>query len=312
MKSFGASFLLSFCLISVNLTAQRLTKADRQIVSNLKTHTARLSAAETAQLAQHYTSDQFQRLGIRPRLEQFEIYDGKELPESNYFNINNQALRLYEDYFPFPFSGNGSIQAVVALALAENGNPWFKDLRDIVGEDHSEADHLAALVREGAARAAEKGAAMLIIYSKSGREPAYDSMDRSKALPIPVVFLKNQAYEKYCSDESSVLDIDIHVELKEKKHSGTDIHAFADNGADSTLTITASFQQKKSVAALIELARLSRSIKPRNRNYLFTALSPGRAGFATPFLALDSIRDTDKNDNGLYLVKKSIEALKNH
>lgn len=330
MKSFGSS-LVFFLLIASNSVAQKLKKADKLIVSNLKAHTGNLGAAGDEKLFQEYISKQFHRFGFKPAgdanswYQQFEIYDGKEILKSNYFNINNQDLELHKDYFPFAFSANKKVEGSVAIALAEDGYPWFKDLTDLVGEDDKNKSP-DMLIKEKAKVAAGKGATALIIYNTSGEDLEFDSLDRSETTGIPVIYLKKNAYKKCCSDESAVLDVKLNVELRERKHLSNNIVAFADNGSDSTLVTTAAMDNNENVAALIELARLSRNIQPKKKNYLFVAWAPeknGKHGAAyfhshSPVnpqqinytLSLDSVSNVMNNNDGLQLVKQSIDAIK--
>ena len=223
MKSFGSS-LVFFLLIASNSVAQKLKKADKLIVSNLKVHIGNLGAAGNEKLFQEYISKQFHRFGFRPGgdanswYQQFEIYDGKEILKSNYFNINNQDLELHKDYFPFAFSANNRIEGSVAIALAEEGYPWFKDLNDLVGED-GKGKNVTMLIKNKAKSAAGKGATALFVYNTAGDDLEFDSLDRSETPGIPVIYLKKSAYKKFISDESAVLDVKLNVELKEKKTS---------------------------------------------------------------------------------------------
>jgi aminopeptidase YwaD len=332
MKSLGVSFVIFFILTSSVSIAQKLKKADKLIVSNLRSHVNFLASANNEQLSSEYISKQFQRLGLKPKgdtnswYQQFEIYDGKEVQKSNYFNINNQELTLYKDYFPFAFSPNKKVEGSVAIALAEDGYPWFKDINDLLGDEMISGGDISESIRNKAKFAADKGATALIIYNTVNSDLLYDGLDSSEPIKIPVIFLTKNAFKKYCADESATMDVKLNVSLKENIRFSHNIIGFANNGADSTVLTAATMDNRDNVAALIELARLAKTIHPKKKNYLFVAWSPEKKGVnglehfkkhtlpdlqkVSYTLSLDSVSGVMENYSGLTLVKQSIDAIK--
>jgi len=325
--------LLAF-LILLHSTAfsQKLKKSDRIIVSNIQTHVNALSG-NTAD--QEYVSAQFARWGLKPKgdtntfYQQFDIYDGKDILPETHFTINNQKLKIFDDYFPFGFSANKRTEAAVSVALAERGVPWFKDIRELTDDiEGSAAIDTAELIRTKAKHAAEKGATALIIYSSSGKELAFDKNDRSSPVDIPVLYLKKKAFKKYCPDESAIIDVDLNVALKEKIRAGSNIIGYSDNHADSTIVTTAHLDRDTDVAALIELTRLLKNTKKKQKNYLFIAYcgeNNGELGIAyfkehpsvnllnvNYSFDLDTVTTTSENPKGLFLVKRSFEIIKSN
>jgi len=225
------------------------------------------------------------------------------------------------------FSANKSTEAAVAVALAEDGVPWFKDLREIISTDDSSAIDTFAIIRKKAQLAADKGASALIIYNKTGaRDLEYNRYDSAKAVSIPVVYIKGAAFDKYASDESSILDIKLNVDLQPKSRVGNNVIGYADRGAKTTVVTTANLDDYTSIAALMEVARLVKASKTRSHNYLFIAYCGEKGGsHGTSYFSqhrtvdqpgnsinLDSLSATVDNPKGLNLVKRSIEIINNN
>ncbi len=123
---------------------QKLKKSDRVILNNLLTHVNFLSSDKLEGrrtgtrgeiLAYTYLADQFKLIGLQPKgdsgtfLQHFTINEGRQVNDKSHLIINGNDLKLYNDFFPFCFSGNKSIEATPVIVLQEIGQPWFWDLR---------------------------------------------------------------------------------------------------------------------------------------------------------------------------------------
>ena len=115
------SFLLILIATHFSLSAQRLKRADRVIVTNFQAHAATLASKEMKERnagtagersAALYIAKQFEHGGLKPMgdanswLQSFEIYDGIAILPSTKLTINGDSLQLYSDYLPFAFSAN--------------------------------------------------------------------------------------------------------------------------------------------------------------------------------------------------------------
>src|SRR5690349_18782637 len=217
--------LIVTLFVSSSVFSQRLNKADRVIVTNLKAHIGYLAddklegrRAGTAgeKLAREYISSQFQKAGLEPKgdngqwFQPFEIYDGKQINSPTLLLINGHDLKLNEDYFPLVYSPNKSLEAAVSIALKERDVPWFFDLDELL-EDNKDNPHfdLEEAIRNKAKQTAEKGATALILYNSSTIQDGlkFNGKDRSETSPIPVVYLTAKATKQYLQDESATLDI---------------------------------------------------------------------------------------------------------
>ncbi len=336
---------LLILLVSCNTIAfgQKLKKADRLIVANLKSHISNLSkgdstgvkaGSEAEREAAEYISRQFARYGLKPMgdgnswYQKFSVYDGKEILPATSLSLNGKKLKLYEEYFPLPFSANKHADAAVAVALAEDGVPWFKELREVLGDDgETVITDTVDRIRKKAEAAADKGASALVIYNGSDQaDYQYDRLDSSADVSIPVVYITREAFKKYTADESEIIDIALNVAKKKNSRTGMNVIGYADNKADSTIIAEANLSGDSSVAALLEVARLTKANKARRKNYLFVAYCGEQNGAAgasyfkqhpavakdkiSRVVALDSVKITDNNPNGLHLVRQSVELIK--
>lgn len=331
-------------LAHVHAFAQKkLKKSDRVIVANIQTHVAflkgdklegRKAGSEGEKMADEYIIRHFTKSGLKPRGENqwyqsFNIYDGKEIKPSTALVINEDQLKLHKDYFPFSFSGSKSTEAAVAIALAENGVPWFKDIKELMSDDDTAKVDTFDIIRKSAIQAAGKGASALIIYNKSGKNDLeYNRFDKSESVDIPVIYITGNAFKKYSSDESAIIDVKLNVELEAKSRTGNNVIGFADNGADSTVIASAHLGKETDIAALIETARLIRASKSKAKNYLFVAYCGEGNGLhgenyfnqhppvdfqsVNKKVNLDELAATVQNPKGLNLVKRSVEIIKNN
>jgi hypothetical protein len=262
-------------------------------------------------LAGEYISQKFQEAGLQPKgsdgfFQSFEIYDGKQINSSTHFIINQNHLAVEKDFFPFPFSQNISIEALPAIAVQESDMPWFYDLKETLEENKNNPHFdLNEYIRNNAKKAKSRGASAIILYNTSSIDDnlKFDSKDRTEKLDIPVVYVYKDAAKKYFNDQTATLDIKIKVDVGEKKRTGRNVVGYIDNGAERTIILGAHYDHlgygednnsmlrtgekqihngaddnASGTAALIELARILKTAKQKNNNYLFIAFSAEELG----------------------------------
>lgn len=251
--------VLSFLLSSLLLSAQKLNRADRNLMANLRSHVefladdklqGRRAGTSGEQLAMEYISSQFEKAGLEPKgtgggwFQRFEIYDGKQVNAASHLIINGHDLELHKEYFPLAFSPDGHAEAAVAMVLQEEDVPWFLDLSDLVAENSGNPHFdLQGAIKEKAAQAAEKNATALIIFnSQAGSSTLnFEAKDRSENARIPVFYVSHEAYKKYLNDESAMLDIKLKSSIGAKHRQGNNVVGYIDNGAESTVILGAHF-----------------------------------------------------------------------
>jgi hypothetical protein len=262
-------------------------------------------------LAGEYISQKFQEAGLQPKgsdgfFQSFEIYDGKQINSPTHFIINQNHLAVEKDFFPFPFSQNISIEALPAIAVQESDMPWFYDLKETLEENKNNPHFdLNEYIRNNAKKAKSRGASAIILYNTSSIDDnlKFDSKDRTEKLDIPVVYVYKDAAKKYFNDQTATLDIKIKVDVGEKKRTGRNVVGYIDNGAERTIILGAHYDHlgygednnsmlrtgekqihngaddnASGTAALIELARILKTAKQKNNNYLFIAFSAEELG----------------------------------
>jgi len=325
MNSIRVVFLfISFFLVQISFAQKKkspkLSKADNATVTNLQAHISylandklegRRAGTNGEKLAGEYISQKFQLAGLQPKgsdgfYQPFEIYDGKQINSATHFVINENNLAVNKDFFPFPFSQNGSIEALPSIAVQEADMPWFYDLKETL-EENKDNPHfdLNEYIRNNAKKAKTRGASAVILYNSSAIDDKlkFDSKDRTEKLDVPVLYVTRDAAKKYFGDQTATIDIKLKVDIGDKKRTGRNIIGYLDNGAARTVVLGAHYDHlgygedgnsmlrtgEKAIhngaddnasgtAALIELARILKNTKQKNNNYLFIAFSAEELG----------------------------------
>lgn len=248
--------LLLFCLTG---TAQKLKKADKATLANLKAHVAfladdklegRRTGTPGEALAYNYIESVFKSAGLSPVLKDgsyiqpFEVNDGKAVHASSHLIINGHDLALNKDYFPMVYCPETRLEATTARGLHEKGGPWFLNLAELITENKNNPHYsLADDVKAKAEDAAKKGATALFIYNtgKDADELKFEAKSKEAALAIPVVYIMAVAADKLLKDEAATLDIKMGIRLEEKKRTGHNVVGFINNNAATTVVLGAHF-----------------------------------------------------------------------
>ncbi|MBC6492744.1 M20/M25/M40 family metallo-hydrolase [Flavihumibacter stibioxidans] len=296
--------------------SQKLKKADKLVISNLKGHVSYLAddklegrRAGTAgeALARTYISTQLESIGLEPKgdggswLQSFPIYDGKDYRQGSYLFINGTEIPK-DHFFPYAISPEKMLEALPSIALKEAGVPWFLDL-GAEKEANRENPHFDAenniLVK--AKDAASKGATALILYNDPTQ--VYNPKQRGEELPIPVLFINKDESDKYLHDETDMLEIKLKTGFTKMERTGHNVIGYIDNGAPYTIILGAHYDHlgygedgnsmirngspaihngaddnASGTAALIELARMMKKDRSKKSNYLFIAFSAEELG----------------------------------
>src|SRR6476661_597032 len=90
-------------VVSFSVQAQKLRKADRQIIDNLRSHISALAddkmegrraGTPAEKLAGEYIRSQFEKIGLKPAspdgnwFQSFDIYDGRSINQNTFLIIN--------------------------------------------------------------------------------------------------------------------------------------------------------------------------------------------------------------------------------
>jgi Zn-dependent M28 family amino/carboxypeptidase len=216
------------------------------------------------------------------------------------------VLKLNDDFLPLAYSACTTVEGSPAIALQENGVPWFLDLKDMLEENQNNPHFdLEQTIREKINDCARKGATAIVLYNTSSVEDniTFSPKDKSPIAPIPVIYISKEAKKKYLKDESVSLDIKLKISLSEKRRTGHNVVGLINNHAENTVIIGAHYDHlgygedgnsmyrgkeklihhgaddnASGTAALLELARMLMQSKFKNNNYLFIAFSGEELG----------------------------------
>ncbi len=274
------------------LAAQQ--KENQQVINNIKVHieimqSFQSNSSTTNDSVIAYVENQFKEVGIFPGapngfVQNISIDEGKEIDSSTLLKVNGKNLQLHEDYFPFPFSPNKTINGMPAMALREKNQPWFVEINTITNTKNTTEKNIWNNIGKEATRAAGKGATALFLYNSSAETSFhYNPKDSNPIAPIPVVYISFQALKNYFPDQADIVEIEMNILLIPKKYEAKNIIGSMDNGAANTILITSflpnTFERNMNdtvaktfcePAVMIELAKLLKDPKFKNNNFLFS------------------------------------------
>lgn len=246
-------------VISFTATAQKLKKADKQVLSSLQAHIGfladdklegRRTGSAGEKLAYEYISNQFRQIGLAAKgdngtyIQAFEVNDGKQIDPATAVTIGNASLNPGTDFFPLAYSANGKLGTTAAIALPEGGTTWFWNLKELLEENKNNPHFdLEDAIAKKIVNAASKGATGLFIYNTSSikDELKFDPKSKAEKAKIPVIYISKDAREKYLKDETASYDIKLEVSISEKKRTGHNVVGYIDNGAATTVILGAHF-----------------------------------------------------------------------
>jgi len=296
-------------------------KADNLVIASLQGHIGfladdklegRRTGSAGEKLAYEYITKQFEAAGLIAKgengtfIQDFDVYEGKQVNPATMLSINGNKLTVDKDYFPFAFCPNARSSASAAIALPESESIWFWDLKETLEENKNNPhfDLEDAIIKKVNA-VATKGAAALLIYNNGSikDELKFDPKSKTEKTKIPVLYISKETKTKYLSDEISFADIKLEVSISDKKRTGHNVIGYIDNGAANTIILGAHYDHlgygedhnslyagttpmihngaddnASGTAALIELGKQLKRSKLKTNNFLFIAFSGEELG----------------------------------
>lgn len=254
--------------LSISLCAQTLSDAEsidqmRNDVRYLASDRleGRESGTPGEKLAVEYIAAKYGNVGLMPYgdnatyLQAFTFNAEPEIGTANAMQLGRKHLKLEEDYFLLPYSGNGSVFGKVikmgyGISAPELGNDDLPDsvsLKDrvvalsISSPDgiHPHSKFLAYHDLQGRAqKAADRGAAAVLFYNDDPATEAPDQRLSAKVGPlsIPVVFLKGDSYQELAIDGNPCV---ISADIRREKRTAYNVVGMLDNGAPNVVVIGA-------------------------------------------------------------------------
>ncbi len=310
--------VLGLFLSPLSLLAQKLTKADRVLIQNLRGHIQYLASDELEgrragdigeQKAVDYIIGQYQNLPIRPLgdngfIQSFPIDEGKKFATTAFVKINNQNAIVDTDFIALSNSGLAKFTSKASVNLNEAKQVWFKDVHEVLEENTSNPHFdINEWLASTATTLKNKGAAALFLHNSGTLVDniQFNKYDTAKALAIPVVYFTKQGYAKFFNDELATYNIEGDIEFEHPTRTAHNVVGLIDNHANNTIIIGAhldhlGYNQDKhgldlnnfvhngaddnasGTAALIELAKSLIKKAPKNNNYLIIHFSGEELG----------------------------------
>ncbi len=310
-------------VFSIAQSKKKKLKAEQQantlLAANLKAHVqyladdkleGRRTGTAGEVLAMQYISKQYEQIGIEPKasngyIQEFDIDEGKQADEKNTFiKVNDKKAELNNDFFPLAFSANKTVKGTPAVALNESGQPWFRDVKEVLEENQSNPHFdIFDFIKKDADKIAEKGATALVLYNSSSVTDniQFNKNDKSEVTKIPVFYITKDGFKKYFSDVSATVNIELGVAFTKRIRKARNVVGFINNNAANTVILGAHYDHlgygedhnaldtghvihngaddnASGTAALIELARLLKRASPKNNNYLIINFSGEELG----------------------------------
>ncbi len=310
-------------VFSIAQSKKKKLKAEQQantlLAANLKAHVqyladdkleGRRTGTAGEVLAMQYISKQYEQIGIEPKasngyIQEFDIDEGKQADEKNTFiKVNDKKAELNNDFFPLAFSANKTVKGTPAVALNESGQPWFRDVKEVLEENQSNPHFdIFDFIKKDADKIAEKGATALVLYNSSSVTDniQFNKNDKSEVTKIPVFYITKDGFKKYFSDVSATVNIELGVAFTQRIRKARNVVGFINNNAANTVILGAHYDHlgygedhnaldtghvihngaddnASGTAALIELARLLKRASPKNNNYLIINFSGEELG----------------------------------
>ncbi len=245
-----------FLFVSFFGLAQKLNKADRQLIKNLKLHVqylasdvleGRRAGSEGEQKAVDYIIAQYESAGIQPMgtqgfIQAFPINEGKKWGEHAFLKVNQQSLDFGNDFFTVSTGLNGQFTTKSTLALEEAGQVWFKDVQEVLEEQESNPHFdLQDWIKTSANNMKAKNAKALFLYNSGSLVDniQFNKFDTSAALAIPVVYITKDGFKKYFNDALGTFDIEANLILTPQIRTGKNVVAYIDNKAAHTVVLGA-------------------------------------------------------------------------
>jgi len=239
---------------------------------HLKAHTQQF-------LNQSYIGQQYQQIGLEPKgihgyLQEFQVNDGKQIDSSTQLKVDGRLLELQADYIPLAFSAQAQWKGEAAMALNENRQPWFRDLKELL-EDHKDDPrfNLGNEIRKLANTAFKKGAVAYFVYNSSTIPDhlRFNNHDTIATASIPVIYITTKGLQNSFHDRSATLAIEARTSFFTRSYRVKNLLGFINHHAAATVLLCTSAVRNDdgtNTAALIEIARLLKKSTTTNYNYL--------------------------------------------
>ena len=327
-------FLFLLLLIPVfafSQTEEKNLHKHLEYLASDKLH-GRLTGTKYERMAGDYIAKQFETIGLLPMqymqnsapmpfdtrwFQTFEFSKGLSYGKDNSFKVNDTKYKLEKDYYPVPYSAEGTlsgdfVDVGYGINDPKSGMNTYEGMKNLEGKiflinlsnpeggdskKYAEMDWRARLEM-----AKQYKPAGIIFYNS--KDPlnlaAFKKFNNIQRENIVMIHTTPEIVKNIISNKGA--KISINVNLENNKGEGRNVGGFIDNGKSTTIVIGAHYDHlgmgemgnslysgkpaihngaddnASGVAALIELARIIKQNGPTNHNYLFIAFSGEELG----------------------------------
>jgi hypothetical protein len=251
--------LVAFLLLSHVSLAQKLNKADKILVENLKSQVGFLASDELKgrragdegeTMAAKFIAGKFKEVGLIPKgdngdyFQYFTINDGKSISSNTHLTINGMKLEVGNDFFPLSNTKNGSAKGEASPGLHEKDQLWMIDLAEALEENKTNPHFdINNLIADKLKSAKDKGASFVLFFNstKGSDVLKFDPKDRSENTPLPAAFLGSNGRDKIVKDLTDTYVIEAQLSIEPKIRKSKNVVGYLDNNAQFTVIIGAHF-----------------------------------------------------------------------
>ena len=279
-------------------------------------------------LAAHFISNRFKHNGLLTfesldnYIQPFEINDGLKIEDESYLTINNQALKLYEDYIPLPFSKIGEEKVNYSSIVFYNTNDLV-----VENEGNPHFDLQESLYQKIKAILIANPQSVILLYNSKEVSFAekFDEKSKKDQLSCYVFYCSNSAIEEIRKTNGALLSFNVKIVLS--KRTGHNIVGHINNDAKKTIIIGAHYDHlgygedhnslyvgkdkqihngaddnASGTAALLLLSKVLKQKKYNKYNYVFIAFSGEELGlYGSKYFVEHSPIDLKKININMFL-----------
>jgi hypothetical protein len=309
--------LLPVILLLVSFQTSAQSASSDKAVSNIRTAVeflasdkleGRRTGTAGEKAAYEFIISSFKKTGLSAfpensnYLQAFEVKDGRKVEEASLV-ANGVKLQTPEDYFPLSFSGDAQ---QLQLDESKSSVTYYYSLqKQLNANSNNPHFDLRSHIREKAIEAQKQGlrAMWVLAADSSANQLAFDKNDKQERLPIPVILIKQTAFEKIMAQQVDATRYAVNFRITENTRTGHNVLAYLNNNAAYNVVIGAHYDHlgygedhnslytgsqpqvhngaddnASGTAALLEMARQLKKEGPKQFNYIFLAFSGEELG----------------------------------
>lgn len=249
MKKYTCATKPLFLLLMLISTFTHAQPGDKRLKTLIKTVSfladdkleGRRAGTNGEKLASAFISKTFKRnklqaLGVDGGfLQPFEINDGLAIEAPTFLKLGNNALELYKDFLPLPFSNTGEASFAFNNLIVYNTNDLIEE-----NTDNPHFDFNDALYQKIKSLSAARSNAPVLLFNgkDSVLSEKFDAGNKKSKLPCFVGYVSPQTAARL---QSSIDSVRFKINIVENKRTGHNVVGLINNNAEKTIVIGAHY-----------------------------------------------------------------------